>query len=111
MADKNGHNAKQDQLDDSRVSRETGYLTTQQGVRVDSTDDALKVGERGPTLLADFHAREKITHFDHERIPERVVHARGAGAYGHFRPYDGWLGDFTAARFLIDSSVETPVFV
>ncbi|WP_040693217.1 catalase [Nocardia vinacea] len=110
--DRNGaSNEKQRQLDRYRVDREQGKLTTQQGVRVDSTDDALKVGERGPTLLADFHAREKITHFDHERIPERVVHARGAGAYGYFRPYDGWLGDFTAARFLIDSSVETPVFV
>jgi catalase len=76
----NGRNAKQDQLDGTRVSRETGYLTTQQGVRVDHTDDSLTVGERGPTLLEDFHAREKITHFDHERIPERVVHARGAGA-------------------------------
>ncbi|MFX0576751.1 catalase [Nocardia nepalensis] len=104
-------NAKQRQLDRHRVDREQGYLTTQQGVRVDSTDDALKVGERGPTLLADFHAREKITHFDHERIPERVVHARGAGAYGHFRPYNDWLREFTTARFLIDSTVETPVFV
>ncbi|WP_433710739.1 catalase [Nocardia sp. CA-084685] len=109
---KNGaSNEKQRQLDRYRVDREQGKLTTQQGVRVDSTDDALKVGERGSTLLADFHAREKITHFDHERIPERVVHARGAGAYGHFRPYDGWLGQFTTARFLTDSSVETPVFV
>ncbi|QIS14424.1 catalase [Nocardia arthritidis] len=104
-------NEKQRQLDNYRVDRETGYLTTQQGVRVDSTDDAVKVGERGPTLLADFHAREKVTHFDHERIPERVVHARGAGAYGHFRPYNGWLAEFTSARFLIDPSVETPVFV
>jgi catalase len=104
-------NEKQRQLDRHRVDREQGCLTTQQGVRVDSTDDALKVGERGPTLLADFHAREKITHFDHERIPERVVHARGAGAYGHFRPYNDWLGEFTTARFLIDSTVETPVFV
>lgn len=80
--------AKQRQLDDYRIDRQSGYLTTQQGVRVDHTDDALTVGERGPTLLEDFHAREKITHFDHERIPERVVHARGAGAYGHFEPYD-----------------------
>jgi len=55
-------------------------------VRIDHTDDSLTVGERGPTLLEDFHAREKTTHFDHERIPERVVHARGAGAYGTFRP-------------------------
>jgi catalase len=111
MADKNGHNAKQKQLDDSRVSRETGYLTTQQGVRVDHTDDSLTVGERGPTLLEDFHAREKITHFDHERIPERVVHARGAGAYGYFEPYDDSLAEYTVAKFLTTPGKQTPVFV
>ena len=69
---------KQQQLDGYRVDPATEYLTTQQGVRVDHTDDALTAGERGPTLLEDFHAREKITHFDHERIPERIVHARGS---------------------------------
>ena len=78
----NTSNPKQRQLEGSRVNRDTGYLTTQQGVRVDHTDDALTVGERGPTLLEDFHAREKITHFDHERIPERVVHARGVDPTG-----------------------------
>ncbi|MQY27774.1 catalase [Nocardia aurantia] len=102
---------KQQQLDQYRVDREQGRLTTQQGVRVDSTDDALSVGQRGPTLLEDFHAREKITHFDHERIPERVVHARGAGAYGRFKVYDDRLAQYTAARFLTDPSRETPVFV
>jgi catalase len=107
----NGQNAKQDQLDGSRVSRETGYLTTQQGVRVDHTDDALTVGERGPTLLEDFHAREKITHFDHERIPERVVHARGAGAYGYFEPYDDSLAEYTVAKFMTTPGKQTPVFV
>ena len=56
------------------------YLTTAQGLRLPDTDHSLKAGERGPTLLEDFHLREKITHFDHERIPERVVHARGAAA-------------------------------
>jgi catalase len=61
--------------------------------------------------MKDFHFREKITHFDHERIPERVVHARGAGAYGRFRPYDGWLAPYTCAEFLSDPTVETPVFV
>ena len=90
--------AKQQQLDASRVSRDTGYLTTQQGVRVDDTDNSLTAGERGPTLLEDFHAREKITHFDHERIPERVVHARGAGAYGFFEPYDDSLAEYTVAE-------------
>jgi catalase len=107
----NGENAKQAQLDGSRVSRESGYLTTQQGVRVDQTDDSLTVGERGPTLLEDFHAREKITHFDHERIPERVVHARGAGAYGYFEPYDDSLAQYTAANFLTTPGLQTPVFV
>ncbi|GAB4585126.1 catalase [Nocardia sp. IFM 10818] len=107
----NGANDKQRQLDAYRVDREQGKLTTQQGVRVDHTDDALSAGARGPTLLADFHAREKITHFDHERIPERVVHARGAGAYGSFQPYSDWLGEYTTAHFLTDPSMETPVFV
>jgi catalase len=105
------HDAKQQQLDGSRISRESGYLTTQQGVRVDHTDDALTVGERGPTLLEDFHAREKITHFDHERIPERVVHARGAGAYGYFEPYDDSLAEYTVAKFLTTPGKQTPVFV
>jgi len=104
-------NGKQKQLDGSRVSRQTGYLTTQQGVRVDHTDDALTAGERGPTLLEDFHAREKITHFDHERVPERVVHARGAGAYGYFEPCDDSLADYTVAKFLTTPGKQTPVFV
>src|SRR6204780_1983561 len=60
-------------------------LTTGNGVPVDDTDNSLRVGDRGPTLLDDFHLREKIMHFDHDRIPERVVHARGAGAHGVFR--------------------------
>ncbi|ORW91556.1 catalase HPII [Mycobacterium sp. IEC1808] len=102
---------KQRDLEPSRVRRDTGYLTTQQGVRVDHTDDSLTAGERGPTLLEDFHAREKITHFDHERIPERVVHARGAGAYGFFEPYDDWLAEYTAAKFLTTPGTQTPVFV
>lgn len=102
---------KQRDLERSRIRRDTGYLTTQQGVRVDHTDDSLTVGERGPTLLEDFHAREKITHFDHERIPERVVHARGAGAYGFFEPNDDWLAEYTAAKFLTTPGIQTPVFV
>jgi|SRR5690348_8013705 len=111
IAVNNTPNPKQQQLDNARVDNAKGYLTTQQGVRVDHTDDALTAGERGPTLLEDFHAREKVTHFDHERIPERVVHARGAGAYGHFAPYDDGLADFTAAKFLTTPGLRTPVFV
>jgi len=102
--------AKHEQLDAARVDPREGYLTTQQGVRVDHTDDSLSAGERGPTLLEDFHAREKITHFDHERIPERVVHARGAGAYGYFQAYDNSLADYTTAEFLT-SGEQIPVFV
>lgn len=105
------HNDKQEQLDGVRKDLQDTELTTQQGLRVDHTDDSVTVGERGPTLLEDFHAREKITHFDHERIPERVVHARGAGAYGHFQPYDSWLSDYTVAKFLTDPSERTSVFV
>lgn len=106
-----GAEDKQRQLDGVRVDPEGTNLTTDQGVRVDHTDDSLSAGERGPTLLEDFHAREKLTHFDHERIPERVVHARGAGAYGYFQPYDRWLSEYTAAEFLTSPDTQTPVFV
>lgn len=85
------------------------YLTTAQGLRLQDTDHSLKAGRRGPVLLQDHHLREKITHFDHERIPERVVHARGAGAHGTFRAY-GSAENITRAGFLA-KDVETPVFV
>src|SRR5271156_6438837 len=85
------------------------FLTTAQGVRLPDTDHSLKAGERGPSLLEDFHLREKITHFDHERIPERVVHARGAAAHGMFESY-GTAASVTKAGFLADKVV-TPVFV
>ena len=85
-------------------------LTTDNGVKLTNTDDSLKAGERGPTLLEDFHFREKITHFDHERIPERVVHARGFGAHGTFELYES-MAEYTKARFLQDPQVKTPVFV
>ena len=85
------------------------YLTTAQGLRLSDTDHSLKAGRRGPVLLQDHHLREKITHFDHERIPERVVHARGAGAHGVFRSY-GTAANISRAGFLA-KDVETPVFV
>ncbi|MGW5610570.1 catalase [Streptomyces sp. NPDC003753] len=85
------------------------YLTTAQGNRLYDTDHSLKAGERGPVLLQDHHLREKITHFDHERIPERVVHARGAAAHGVFQSY-GTAANVTKAAFL-QRDVETPVFV
>ncbi|HEY0808045.1 MAG TPA: catalase, partial [Pseudonocardiaceae bacterium] len=85
-------------------------LTTTQGLRLADTDHSLKAGDRGPTLIEDFHLREKITHFDHERIPERVVHARGAAAHGVFTAY-GAAGSVTRAAFLTERGRETPVFV
>jgi catalase len=85
------------------------YLTTAQAVRLRDTDHSLKAGERGPTLLQDHHLREKIMHFDHERIPERVVHARGAAAHGVFRS-NGAAENICRAGFL-KSGVETEVFV
>ncbi|NJC65307.1 catalase [Planosporangium flavigriseum] len=87
------------------------HLTTDQGIPIDNTDNSVKVGERGATLLEDFHLREKITRFDHERIPERVVHARGSGAHGYFQPYDDSLAEYTTAEFLTDPLMETPIFV
>lgn len=111
MQDREARDSKDRQLEGVRAFDDEQALTTQQGVRVDHTDDSLTAGERGPTLMEDFHFREKLTHFDHERIPERVVHARGAGAYGEFRPYDSWLAEYTAAEFLTDPGKATPVFV
>ncbi|UPM45022.1 catalase [Halocatena salina] len=109
--------SKQEQLDEVREDHMDEYLTTDQGVRVNHTDDSLKVGERGPTLMEDFHFREKMTQFDHESIPERVVHARGTGAHGYYQPYeDPDLGEYddiselTKAKFLTNSDQKTPVF-
>ena len=86
------------------------HLTTNQGLRVADNHNSLKAGLRGPTLLEDFILREKITHFDHERIPERAVHARGTGAHGHFEVYEP-MAELTCAGFLADPAVKTPVFV
>jgi catalase len=85
-------------------------LTTNQGLPISDNQNSLKAGDRGSTLLEDFILREKITHFDHERIPERIVHARGEGAHGYFQPYAS-LAKFTRAAFLSDPRVKTPVFV
>ncbi|MFE5512037.1 catalase [Streptomyces sp. NPDC056529] len=95
--------------DQARVAQSGSYLTTAQGTRLYDTDHSLKAGPRGPVLLQDHHLREKIMHFDHERIPERVVHARGAGAHGVFRSY-GTAQGVTKAAFLA-ADAETPVFV
>src|SRR5262249_58668047 len=74
-------------------------LTTQQGVPVSDDQNTLRAGERGPSLLEDFHFREKIFHFDHERIPERVVHARGFGVHGFFENYESLAGITRADLF------------
>lgn len=91
------------------AAQQGAYLTTSTGARLRDTDHSLKAGDRGPTLLQDHHLREKITHFDHERIPERVVHARGAGAHGVFEGY-GTAEAVTLAG-LFAKGKETPVFV
>ncbi|HEY2834208.1 MAG TPA: catalase [Sporichthyaceae bacterium] len=90
-------------------SQQGEYLTTAQGVRLRETDHSLRVGPRGPTLLNDVHLREKVMHFDHERIPERVVHARGAAAHGMFVS-NGAAAELSCAAFLAPDA-QTPVFV
>ena len=84
-------------------------LTTNQGVKISDNQNSLKAGERGPTLLEDFIMREKITHFDHERIPERIVHARGSAAHGYFELTES-LEEYTKAKFLTEVGKKTPVF-
>ncbi|WP_221584260.1 catalase [Microbacterium sp. G2-8] len=94
--------------EDGTNRQQGAYLTTSQGTRLRDSDHSLKAGRRGPVLLQDHHLREKITHFDHERIPERVVHARGAAAHGVFESY-GTAGSVTHADFLAPDR-RTPVF-
>ena len=89
---------------------ERPVLTTQQGIPVSDDQNSLKIGARGPTALEDFHFREKLFHFDHERIPERVVHARGFGAHGYFENYES-LSDVTKADLFQRPKEKTPVFV
>jgi catalase len=86
------------------------WLTTNQGTPISDNQNSVKSGERGPSLLEDFILREKITHFDHERIPERIVHARGSGAHGYFQPTKS-LAKLTKAAFLQDPKKKTEVFV
>jgi catalase len=102
-----------DKIDALAPFRESGIdetLTTNQGTRINDDQNSLKAGARGPSLLEDFMLREKITHFDHERIPERVVHARGAAAHGHFQVNES-LSRLTKAKFLQNPRKKTPVFV
>lgn len=97
-------------LETFRKGSENTPLTTNQGVRIADDQNSLRAGSRGPTLLEDFILREKITHFDHERIPERIVHARGSAAHGYFQPYQS-LSHVTKADFLSAPDKTTPVFV
>ncbi len=103
-------NAKLQDLEKNREYGDGQFITTDHGTKINNDHNSLKAGERGPSLLEDFIMREKITHFDHERIPERIVHARGSGAHGYFEAF-GNVGDYTKAGFLNDTSVKTPVFV
>ncbi|WWC60089.1 uncharacterized protein I303_102653 [Kwoniella dejecticola CBS 10117] len=103
--------AKKRQMDGFTIDQnEKTPLTSYFGTKIAETDIALRAGARGPTVLEDFHNREKISHFDHERIPERVVHARGAGAFGEFKLHTPLTG-LTTAKILTDTSKTTPAYV
>ena len=104
--DRRGHGGETHQVAGDGRPR----LTTQQGVVVGDDQNTLRIGERGPAAMEDFHFREKIFHFDHERIPERVVHARGYGAHGFFENYES-LTDLTAADLFERAGERTPAFV
>ncbi|HFK5529383.1 TPA: catalase [Elizabethkingia anophelis] len=101
---------KLQQLDALSTTNEDQKLTTNQGVKISDNQNSLKSSERGSTLMEDFILREKITHFDHERIPERIVHARGSGAHGMFKLTRS-MEEYTSAGFLNEEGKETPVFV
>jgi catalase len=105
-----GHNPGNLPLDRVRVDASDRTLTTNQGVPVASNQSSLKAGLRGPALLEDFILREKITHFDHERIPERIVHARGSAAHGYFECYRP-MTEVTRASIFAETKKRTPVFV
>src|SRR5699024_4994533 len=100
--------SKNKDLARNRQHHQNEDLRTNQGVRIADNHNQLKAGERGPTLMEDFIYREKMNHFDNERIPERVVHARGAGAHGYFQPYDA-AAKYSKAAVFADEA--TPVFV
>ena len=105
-----GQNPTVGPLDRVRVDSTARVLTTNQGVPIADNQNSLKAGLRGPTLLEDFILREKITHFDHERIPERIVHARGSAAHGYFECTKA-LTEFTRASLFAEAGKQTPVFV
>ena len=102
-------NRKQQDLEVNKSDATDQMMTTDQGLKINDDTNSLKAGERGPTLLEDFILREKTTHFDHERIPERIVHARGSAAHGYFQVYES-MEKYTKAGFLQDPGLKTPVF-
>ena len=102
--------SKINDLEPDRQYDEGQFLTTNHGVRVNDNQNSLKAGERGATLIEDFVLREKIHHFDHERIPERIVHARGSAAHGFFELYEP-IPQFTKAKLFNETGVKTPVYV
>ena len=106
---KASENEKLKDLERNREDSKDQFLTTNQGVKINDDQNSLKAGDRGASLLEDFILREKITHFDHERIPERIVHARGSAAHGYFQVYES-MEKYTKAGFLQDPSKKTPVF-
>ncbi|MBJ7881370.1 catalase [Gelidibacter salicanalis] len=113
MAKKKPETTNSKKIDDLKrfeVETKDTVMTTNQGLKVNDTNNSLKSGERGSTLLEDFLLREKITHFDHERIPERIVHARGSGAHGYFELYDS-IENYSKAGIFTDTARKTPVFV
>ena len=103
-------NAKIEDLAKNTEHGDGQFLTTNHGLRINDDQNSLKAGERGATLLEDFQLREKITHFDHERIPERIVHARGSAAHGYFELHES-MTKYTKAKFLQTPGARTPVFV
>ncbi|GLS95552.1 catalase [Piscinibacter gummiphilus] len=105
-----GRNATIGALERVRVDSTGQVLTTNQGVAIADNQNSLKAGVRGPVLLEDFILRDKLTHFDHERIPERIVHARGSAAHGYFECYEA-LTELTRAAPFQEAGKVTPVFV
>ncbi|HEY4543186.1 MAG TPA: catalase, partial [Tissierellaceae bacterium] len=103
-------NKKLDQMKNYHENSKEKNITTNQGVNVSEDNFTLRASDRGPSLLQDFHFQEKLRHFDRERIPERVVHARGTGAHGIFE-VENSMKDYTSAKFLQEKGSITPVFI
>src|SRR5699024_5912032 len=103
-------NEKMDELKKNYVDDSGTDLTTNKGVKMSNDNFTLKAGQRGPSLMQDFHYFEKMQHFSRERIPERVVHARGTGAHGTFTVTKN-AKQYSAAEFLSEDGKETPIFI